>query len=281
MTKDKKLRNSATQQLSNKDGITILETLIAIGIMSIMMVGFLSMISNQQKETKSVSEILAGLDLQKNLISVLAEGSVCNHILNNPTQLTFNSNNLPQTITPSLPIYASVTSGIPGVIIAQVGQRASVYSPSMVIKSIVLNITNGSGTTYTGNWIIDFDETKSVRPHKPVTVSTILKVDSSAPGNTKITGCMGSGGGSKNWVDVLASRTAMTSYQNNLPYEIQVTASTFSGNPGARCSIRIIVNGISIGNNFVNNSIGNASCSSRRKSYYILGRISLNRKKVC
>ncbi len=181
--------------ISNKKGVTIIETLVAIGIMAIVMVGFSSMILNQQKETKAVSEVLAGLDLQKNLISALADGSVCNHILNNPTQLTFNSNNLPRVLTPSLPIYASVVSGVPSAVVAQVGQPASVYSTSMVVKSVRLNITSGSGSTYTGNWIIDFDETKSVRPHKPITVSTILNVDSSIPGNTKITGCMGSGGG--------------------------------------------------------------------------------------
>ncbi len=184
--------------IGNKKGISIIETLIAVGIMAIVMVGFSSMILNQQKETKSVSEILAGLDLQKNLISALADGSVCNHILNNPTQLTFNSNNLPRDLEPSLPIYASVVSGVVGSVIAQEGQPASVYSSSMVVKSIRLNITSGSGSTYTGNWIIDFDETKSVRPHKPITVSTILNVDSSAPGNTKIIGCMGSQGAKLN-----------------------------------------------------------------------------------
>lgn len=192
--------------ISNKKGITIIETLVALGIMSILMVGFSSMIINQQKETKSLSEILAGLDLQKNLIAALADGSVCNYILNNPTQLGFNSNNLPRDLFPSLPIYASVVSGVVGAVIAEEEKPASVYSTSMVVKSIRLNITSGSGSTYTGNWIIDFDETKSVRPHKPITVSTILNVDSSAPGNTKITGCMGSGKtnmpvGIKAWFD--------------------------------------------------------------------------------
>lgn len=205
--------NSATQQLSNKKGLSILETLIAIGIMAILMVGFSSMILNQQKETKSVSEILAGLDLQKNLISVLAEGSVCNYILNNPTQLTFNSSSLPETITPSLPIYASVASGVPGVVVAQVGQTASVYSSSMVIKSIRLDITNGSGSTYTGNWIIDFDETKSVRPHKPVAITAILNVDNSVPAAAKITGCMGSGaGGSNAFVQKCGPNEVMNGY---------------------------------------------------------------------
>ncbi len=185
--------------------------------MAIIMVGFSSMILNQQKETKSVSEILAGLDLQKNLISVLAEGSVCNHILNNPTQLTFNSSALPQTLTPSLPIYASVMSGTPSVVVAQVGQSASVYSSSMVIKSIKLNITNGSGSTYKGDWIVDFDETKSVRPHKPVTVTAVLTVDSTIPTATKIVACMGNGtgGGGNAFVQKCAANEVMNGYNSD------------------------------------------------------------------
>ncbi len=178
----------------NQKGISIIEVLIATGIMAIVMAGFSSMLLNQNKETKSVSEVLAGLDLQKNLIIVLAEGSVCNHILNNPAQLTFNSSALPQTIIPTLPIYASMVSGTPGVVVAQIGQQASVYSTTMIIKSIRLNIISGSGTTYTGNWVIDFDETKSVRPHKPIAIGAVLNVDNTVPAATKITGCMGKSG---------------------------------------------------------------------------------------
>ncbi len=176
--------------LLNAKGLSIVETLIALGIMSIMMVGFTSMISNQHKETKSVAEVLAGLDLQKNLISVLSHGSVCSHILNNPSQITFNSNSLPQTLTPALPIYANVESGVPGAVVAQIGQQASVYSTSMVIKSIKLNVINGSGSMYTANWIIDFDESKSVRPHKPITIATVLNVDNANPAAAKVVDCM-------------------------------------------------------------------------------------------
>ena len=178
------------QSLLNIKGVSIVETLMAVGIMSIMMVGFTSMISNQHKETKSVSEILAGLDLQKNLISVLSHGSVCSYILNNPTQLSFDSRSLPQTLTPTLPIYANVSAGVPGAIITQVGQPASTYSASMIVDSIKLRIISGSGTMYTANWIIEFDKSKSVRPHKPIMVSTVLSVDNTTPSAAKIVDCM-------------------------------------------------------------------------------------------
>lgn len=175
---------------SNNKGISIIETLVALGIMSIMMIGFTTMISNQQKETKSMSEVLAGLDLQKNLITVLSQGSVCSYMLNNPNQLTFNSNSLPQTITPTVPVYAGVTLGIPSGVVAQVGQPASTYSSSMIVKSIKLNVIGGAGSIYAANWIIEFDENKSVRPHKPISVSTVLNVNNSNPASAKVIDCM-------------------------------------------------------------------------------------------
>ena len=49
----------------------------------------------------------------------------------------------PQIITPTNPLYASVSAGPPvvtGPIVAQVGETASVYSSSVVIQSIALTI---------------------------------------------------------------------------------------------------------------------------------------------
>lgn len=113
--------------------------------------------------------------MQKNLISVLADDSVCKYILNNPTPIPFNSNSLPRTITPTSPIYANISSsGVPGVI------------------AIELKIVSGSGNTFVGDWIISFDETKSVRAHKPIRVSTTLIADVTVPALAKVTSCMGS-----------------------------------------------------------------------------------------
>lgn len=222
----------------NTKGISIIETLVAIGIMSIMMVGFTSMLSNQHKETKSVSEILAGLDLQKNLISVLSHGSVCSYIVNNPTQLSFHSGQpLPQTITPTLPIYANVSAGVPGAIITQVGQPASNYSSSMIVESIKLRVLSGSGTTYTANWIIEFDKSKSVRPHKPITVSTVLSVDNTTPSATKIVDCMSEQIANR-YIQSCASNQFMAGYNadgsikcNNMPVQNNnsVNTSAFVG----------------------------------------------------
>lgn len=45
--------------LKNENGLSIIEVLIATGIMAILMAGFSSMMLNQNKETRAVAEILS------------------------------------------------------------------------------------------------------------------------------------------------------------------------------------------------------------------------------
>ena len=103
--------------LQNKKGLSILEVLIAGGIMAIVMAGFSSMMMNQNKETKAISELLSAQDLLKSMIGSLAKGDVCLYILSTKT---FNASQVvagnPQEIDiGNQPIYSSMTAfGIPG-----------------------------------------------------------------------------------------------------------------------------------------------------------------------
>ena len=180
--------------IKNQRGQSLIQIVISIGIMGIVMAGFASMMSIQSKETRSLTEKLAALDLQKILTSALADGSVCQYVLNNPSVLTFNSTLVslatPQTVIISTPLYASVSGGVPGPPIAQVLQQASSFSNTLIINSISLSITSGSGSSYIGNWVVEFDNTKTVRAIKPATISTTLIADTSTPTAARITGCM-------------------------------------------------------------------------------------------
>ena len=179
--------------LKNNTGMSLIEIMISMGILSIMMFSFMSMMQSQQKEAKALSEVIATLDLQKTVISALSDGSVCKYVLNNPAPITFNALALPQTVTPSLPVYSNVNGGIPSLPLVKVGDAISPYSSTMIVKSIEFEITSGSGSDFMGQWVIKFDETKSVRSHKPVYVSALIKVDSSVPTASKIYDCMLSG----------------------------------------------------------------------------------------
>jgi hypothetical protein len=157
------------------------------------------MLVSQQTETRALSEKLATLDLEKVLISAMADGSVCKYVLNNPTELTFDSTAaLPQliilastTVNPAK-LYSNIVPGTPptpGSVIVEVGTQASPVANSLIVQSILLEITAGAGNTYTGNWFVKFDPTKTVRPIKPVSILTTLIVDKTNPSATKIIGC--------------------------------------------------------------------------------------------
>jgi prepilin-type N-terminal cleavage/methylation domain-containing protein len=179
----------------NGNGFTLVEILVALGLLGGLAVAFSSMISNQVKETKSATETLAILDFQKSLTGALADGNVCTYILNNPTQATFDSTNLPQTVIPSLPIYSGVTLGspvVPGPVLAEAGKSVSSLMGALKIKSIRLDIVSGAGNYYMGHWLVEFDASNLTREKKPVTVSSILLVDPTVPTSARIKGCVGS-----------------------------------------------------------------------------------------
>lgn len=174
--------------------MSLVEVMIAAAIMLVVGAGMSSLIASQAKETKSLSEILAALDLEKNIIASMADGSVCQYMLNSPTQSTFNTTQaLPLKINSLGPIYTKITPTGPGPVAVKVGDTASTYATSMVVKSIKLEVLSGSGSSYKGQWLIDFDETKTVRSHKPISVGAILNVDATNPFAAKFVGCMTTG----------------------------------------------------------------------------------------
>jgi len=181
--------------IKNQSGLSIIEALVAIGIMSMMIAFFAQSQVNQMKEMKALNEKIAILDFEKLLISALSDGSTCQHVLNNPAPLTFNSTTItsttPAVLTPSTPLYAGVRSGVPGPVVAQVGQRISPATNSLTIDSIRLVITEGSAGNFKGYWEIALNPAGMVRALKPVRIQTVMAGDITIPTSTSITSCMG------------------------------------------------------------------------------------------
>jgi len=243
----------------SQKGQSIIQVLIAIGLMSIVTAGFTMMISYQQRESKALTEKLAALDLQRTLSSTLTSGAVCRYILNNPTVLTFNANAVspttPAVLTPSTPLYSSVSPGpVLGPVVATVGDRASVLSNSLFISSISLQITGapspmpapGPGATFSGHWRIDFDSTKTVRPIKSLSISTTLAVDTTTPGQSKVTGCMDTTAPPS--TDVIFSSTNIAaSGSANVLKTVKVVTKTVQSNPGDKFIFMIGVTAAALG----------------------------------
>lgn len=198
--------------MTNRAGQSLVAVLISVGIMGIIASSMASLFVFQYRETHALSEKLGSADLEKTLISALADGSVCQYVLNNPTVLTFDttkvSSTTPQTINLTGPLYASINPGppqTPGPVVAKIGQAESGYATTLVVNSIQLLITSGSGNTYVGNWSVGFDNTKTVRALKPISVSTIITVSTTAPHTptaAAITNCQNSPAGGSGVPDV-------------------------------------------------------------------------------
>ena len=197
-------KRSGCTLLIDQKGQSLVQVLVSIGVMGAMLLSFTDIMSAQVKETRALSQKLAVTDLERLLQNSLADGSVCKYILNMPNALTFDSQKVsettPQTIKPTLPIYASIKIGPPvvtGPIIAKPGEPASPNAPSVVIKDIVLSINGapsplpapGPGVKFKANWEITLDPNGLVRPLRPITISTLLVADTSNPTAARITKC--------------------------------------------------------------------------------------------
>lgn len=190
-------------------GQSLVQVIVAMALMSIMMLSFAQMMSLQSRETQMLTKKMARMDLEKLLIGSLANGSVCNYILNNPI-VTFNSSAVsptnPQYMTPALPIYASVQTSpslVLGPLVAQIGQPASSLTPTVKVGSIRLAVTNpptpmpapGPGAVFTGYWEVGFQPAGLITSLAPVKVSTSLTVDTTNPAAAKVTACNAPSGG--------------------------------------------------------------------------------------
>ena len=234
-------------QLNNKNGLSIIEVLVATGIMAILMAGFSSMMLNQNKETRAVAEILSAQDLMKSMIASLAKGDVCHHILStrnfNAAQVVAGN---PFTINiGTQPIYSSmVASGTPGPVLIKKGDKASAYTSSLEIESIQFEVTTGAYVgsigNFQGRWIVNFDGSKSVRKLRPLSISAVITANTTVPAMANTISCLGSGGsmgsGDQNF---LTKWVTDTEIKESVIYEDPVTKNIGVGTatPNATLSV--------------------------------------------
>lgn len=188
----------------NKNGSTLIESLVSIGITSIAMVAIGTLIMNQAREIKAMTEKMASLDVEKVLIQALADGSVCTKMLtdigyHSSNPVTFDSSLIdtstpPEIALPNNQIIGGASATLhDGPFLVKKDLRASTLSQTLIVSSVkIANIKDlGSGDSYLADFIISFDEEKLVRPIKPISISTILKTDNSTPKKILMCGAKG------------------------------------------------------------------------------------------
>jgi Tfp pilus assembly protein PilV len=82
-------------------GASLIETMISVGILSITVVAFATLTTNQQKNNRALSEKIAALDLSNVLIRTIANNSVCSFFLTNPNPAVFDSTKIGSNSPPS------------------------------------------------------------------------------------------------------------------------------------------------------------------------------------
>jgi len=174
----------------NQRGISIIQLLVALGIMSILMAAMSTMFTNQTRETRALRQTLAILDLQKQLTMIAADGSVCTQLLTKPLAKQFDpgligGKNPPEFALTRIPI--SITPGAP--VFVEAGKNPSPISSELRVTGIRVASLAGNGDFYTANIQVTFDNSVLIRAHKPITAATILRT--SGPANNKtIVSCM-------------------------------------------------------------------------------------------
>ena len=198
--------NKLTDTLKNSRGQGLIQVLISIALMGILMVGITTVLEHQARENKALGEKLAGLDLQKAVTAVLADGSVCTFQVGQLplAQQSFDATPLStggavQDIDLGNTLLTKADATAPAIV--TVNQPVSPIATTVVANKIAItNIKCPSpcpnpltSNIFTANLQISFDTSKMVRSIVPATSQLILTT-SDASGQKKITSCTASSG---------------------------------------------------------------------------------------
>jgi hypothetical protein len=242
----------------NSRGQSLIQVLVALAVAGIIIGIIVSIETIQANENRALTEKIAANDLARVITSVLSNGPACSLMFTSAGNiasgsLTFDSASV-SAATPALINLNSIpTVGGPPAAVA--GQLASNFSNSLKILAGTGIQVAVTGAT-TASLVVNFDQKQLMRPIHNLNFPILLQT---GPAPTTITGCQS--GSLRNWIDVSASRTAMTNYTNTTDHEIEVSASVYSGLGYFRCSVSIIINGVSVSSNFTNDTT-TAQCSA-------------------
>ncbi len=182
---------------NTSSGMSLVELLVSLGILSIIMIGMSSYMVAQQREARSLTEVLAKIDIEKLLLTSLADGSVCtaelsNNALNASAPYTIDTTSATTaaaTVINLSGLHASSAVGSPFII--QTGSAPSPMAESLKVNSITLTnfISTGIADQYKADLIIAFNGAL-IRQLRPIILQSIITTKSTDPINAKkITGC--------------------------------------------------------------------------------------------
>lgn len=155
---------------ANHQGLSLVEVLVALGLLSIVSIGAANLIQSYNKNISSIEEKLSILDLEKTLINLSVGRNICEKkFLENPAAYTFPVSNFPPASGVSIDgLFLSSTDAV-GI--------AETNKPLLKINSVTVNSIEfqnfiGSGNTYIADLVIKFKDT--IVPRKPLVTKVSL-----------------------------------------------------------------------------------------------------------
>lgn len=186
--------------MMNVRGQAMIQTLVAVAIMGVIIAGSASMMNNQSRQTQTLNQKLARLDVYRVMISLLQDGSTCSFMVTNPASAPFDPMTVGTKNPPKIKLNQIPTApvvGAPAMFIADGIKSASPAVKELVIKSMEfrdLECSAGACTPtsdlFKSTLFVDFDGDKLNMPLAPLQLPVILKT-AGTPNAQTVTGCAG------------------------------------------------------------------------------------------
>ena len=175
-------------------GMSIIEVLVATGLLSIVTLGVMSMISSQNKEVTALTERLGVKDVEAQLVNVMNVADFCSCLMRG---LTLNATSVPMTLSANpvdipmgynqpIPVLLTTpcTPNSVNRIVPSGGNK--IAGLNVKVNTITYADINPLGSSkYSANLKISFDPNSGVRPHADIKASVIFTVNSADPANAQ------------------------------------------------------------------------------------------------
>lgn len=173
--------------LKNKNGNSIIQVVIAMGITGILTMAILTLSSNQSKEMKYFKQKLEFLQMENLLSSALADPATCETILT-ANNISINTNDLPSNRIVIPLLKSSADPAAPALLSAN---QAYDVENQLTIKEIFLDsFSAGGGDRYFANFNVELDSSTLVRALRPAKVRLLFSADMGTPADSRrMTSC--------------------------------------------------------------------------------------------
>lgn len=170
----------------DNQGMTLVEIMVAVSILAIITVGLVNFMTIQQRESRAINETLARQNLERYLIGILADGSLCSAEFAGKAPAPFTVNQIrskaPTVAQPNPPVAISV--------VAPFNQPEPMASSFVISPAGGIAVQNfqqtGGPDSYQAELVVSFVAGNLIRPLLPIRLKLSFKVVAGL-----ITGCMG------------------------------------------------------------------------------------------